>query len=446
MGAVDVPDDRGGASYGTYVMPCRADIPLTRAGTSLSSRTSGDDHGDAVELTAADVFSLSYRIPSLSSIRIPFEIGGSGRIQSLQELLLRWFQVAGDEPDQGGLLAGNGEGEDGEVVDRPEALQVPPSPHRRSPEVSERDRRHIDALLRQLEEAMTSMEFLWERAPDYLAADLKVASALLRLGLREGWVESGRFFRSDPEDLVVAVLLGGPGERHGMAGTSGPLIRGYEKRSSKRCAHPSWRRRSSPGGLQHQRTTRRPRPRGSRSPPCSRSLVYPGFGTGERQRRSRRKLAVLLAHTPPPGQSREKLLRQAEAEWELLLRRGQALRLLEDAMQGTTPANIREHIRRDELLPGDLLWQGDAGFSVVLHQASRAMDGNVTVLRLQGDGGEGKFETSFTIPIRDLLSEDVVPPSDGFGDVPREVLREFVDQLGRGFASVSPSGTAAPRN
>jgi len=58
----------------------------------------------------------------------------------------------------------------------------------------------------------------------------------------------------------------------------------------------------------------------------------------------------------------------------------------------------------------------------------------VTVLRLQGAGGEAKFKASFTIPMRALLSEDVVPRSDDFGGEPRKVLREFLDELGSAFA------------
>ena len=48
---------------------------------------------DEVEFTAADVFSPSYRGPSLGSVKVPALLGGSGHVQSLQQLLLRWFGV-----------------------------------------------------------------------------------------------------------------------------------------------------------------------------------------------------------------------------------------------------------------------------------------------------------------------------------------------------------------
>jgi hypothetical protein len=146
------------------------------------------------------------------------------------------------------------------------------------------------------------------------------------------------------------------------------------------------------------------------------------------------ELAVLLSHTADPGVNRDTLLRQSEAEWVLLLRRGQALRLLEDAVSRLTPAEVRDRIRSTELRPGDLLWQGTAGFCVVRQRASRTADDKVTVLRLQGAGGEGQFKASFMVPMRALLGEDVVPHSDAFGDEPRQVLREFIDSLSTGFA------------
>jgi hypothetical protein len=171
-------------------------MPAHRAGGTATRGATDDEPPSEVEFTAADVFSPDYRAPTLGSIRIPAVLGAGGHVQSLQQLLLRWFGIATEEPDGEGS-GGTDEGGDDtdDTVDRPEQLKAAtPSTPPPAAEVSDRDRRRIEALLSQLEEAMTNAEFLAERGPDYLAADLKVASALLRLGLREGWVEHERFF------------------------------------------------------------------------------------------------------------------------------------------------------------------------------------------------------------------------------------------------------------
>lgn len=412
-------------------------MPAHRAGGAASRGTTDDEPPGEVEFTAADVFSPGYRPPSLGSLRIPDALGGSGHVQSLQQLLLRWFGIATEEPDGvGGTTGETDEGGDDtdDTVDRPEPLQVaPPSKPPPAAEVSERDKRRIEALLSQLEEAMTSTEFLEERGPDYLAADLKVASALLRLGLREGWVERKRFFdltqkiwsslffSSEPRREVgwLEYRASTTEDRDGFvndmrsAELSAALI-GWKLGAPSDDATPEASRLALAAVLAVAR--------------------LPWLWHGGEPEKIAEELAVLLSHTADPGANRDALLRQAEAEWALLLRRGQALRLLEAAVSRMTPAEVRDRIRSDELRPGDLLWQGTAGFCVVRQRASRAADDKVTVLRLQGAGGEAQFKSSFTVPMRALLTEEVVPRSDAFGDEPRQVLRELIDELCKGFA------------
>ena len=71
---------------------------------------------------------------------------------------------------------------------------------------------------------------------------------------------------------------------------------------------------------------------------------------------------------------------------------------------------------------------------MVLHQCSRTTDKRATVLMLQSDGRETQFEASYTVPMRALLEEDVIPRTYEFGDKPREVLREFVNELSVGIS------------
>ncbi len=383
------------------------------------------------EFTAADVFSLSYRVPSLNAIRIPDSLGRGSHVQSIQQLLIRWFSIVTEAPNiEGAADSDHVESEGDEVVDRPESLYMPkPS----AAEVTERERRRIEKLLCQLEAVIMSTEFLAERSPGNLATDLKLASALLRLGLREGWVERKRFFELTQNIWCSLFFSSAPQGNVGWleyrAQTSEDIDAFISEMQSTElsAALIGWKLAA---------------PTDDGTPEAARFALaavlavarLPWLWHGGEPDEIANELAILLSYTADPGENREALVSQAESAWALLLQRGHAMRLLEAAVKSLSPAEIRDRISSDKLQPGDLLWQGNAGFFVVRHQASRAANGNVTVLRLQGDGGDAMFKASFTIPMLALLSEGVVPRSDDFGDEPRKILREFIDELNRAFS------------
>lgn len=403
-----------------------------RCAAATGGQSNGKPDGE-VEFSAADVFSPDYHAPTLGS---PAEISRGGNAQSLQQFLLRWFDIATEKTEEEGeVFAGfEDEGDSNvDVVDRPEHLLVATQPKPLpAPAVSDRDKRRIETLLVQIEEAMTSTEFLAERGPEYLAADLKVASVLLRLGLREGWVERQRFF--DLTQKVWSSLffssvpqkdVGWLEYRACIAEDKDAFINAMRS-SELSAALIGWKL-----GAPSSDAT----PEGARLALTAVLAVarLPWLWHGGEPEKIAEELAILLAHTADPGVTRDTLLRQAEDEWVLLLRRGQALRYLESVISNLTPAQVRDRIHDDMLHPGDLLWQGVAGFFVVRHQAPRLSNDKVSVLRLQGATGEAEFKASFTIPMRALLTEEVIPRSETFGDEPRQVLREFIEELSRGF-------------
>lgn len=410
-------------------------MPAYRAsGAAIGSTTKNDDSGE-VQFTAADVFSPSYRPPALSSILIPGVFGGTGYIQSLQQLLLRWFGVETEESEgEDETISGTNEEEDDETVDHPEQLKLetqlkPPL----TEEVSKRNRNRIEAVLSQIENAMTSTEFLTKRSPGCLATDIKLAAVLLRIGLQKGWIERKRFF-----DLTQKIWFS--------------LFFSSEVEKNV-------------GWLEYRASTAEDREtfvNDLRSPELSAALIgwklcaptddvtpeaarfalvtvlavarLPWLWQGGESMKIEKEVELLLAHTADPGVNQDVLRRQAETEWDLLLRRGQALRLLETAVSRIEPKEIKDRIRSAELCPGDLLWQGDAGFCVVRQRALRTTEVKVKVLKLQDSEGEKLFDASFAIPMRELLNEDIVPRSETFGDEPRLVLRELIDDLSKGFA------------
>ena len=412
-------------------------MPVIRPGRLAQRTTVGDvAPTDAPKFTAADVFAPDYRSPRLDGVRFHAGPDGGGYVQSLQQLLLRWFGVETQEPGEGEVPGTDDETENGdnhEIVDRPEHLPVTPS----SPpaaEPTDRDRRRIGRLVDQLEDAMTSKEFLSERSPKYLAADLKMASALLRLGLQRNWIDRKRFFDLTHRIWSSLFFSSAPAKDKGWleyraetsddsdafinnirsAELSAALIGWYLAASTDDEGSPEAARFALAVVLAVAR--------------------LPWLWHGGEPDEIANELGVLLSHTAHPGLSQEDVKRRATVQWELLLRRGHALCRLEVAVRQMTPAETRKRISMDELPPGELLWQGSAGFCVVVHHCSRITDKNTMVLKLQGDGGKTHFSAPYTVPMRALLEEEVVPPTHDFGDRPRQVLREFINELSMGIS------------
>ena len=368
--------------------------PVVSGGTA--HRADDCDNGsDGPTYTEADVFSPEYRPPKLDRVWFPAGDGGHGQVHSLQQLLLRWFGVAGYESETESEVDDDSDGSEGEeVVDRPERLPTAPPSERPQTVLN---KRRIARIVDQLEGAMTSSQFLEGRSPDYLATDLKVASALLGVGLGKGWMERDRFFElthSIWSSLFFARGTGRKGWLEYRASTSEDreAFIGNMRSADLSAALLGW-----------YLAARSP---GSGSPEAARFLLaaalamarLPWLWHGGSDDDIRRELAVLLAHTAGRGADNEERNSWAEAEWARLAQRGQALRRLEAAIRNTSLEILRKRIRIDELRPGDVLWQGKAGFSVVLRRCSRSGKDKVPVLKLEGDGGETAFVAGATVP------------------------------------------------
>lgn len=406
-------------------------MPAVRPGT-LVPRAEGEVESDGREFTKADVFAPDYRAPKLDSVWFRSGDGRDGQVHSLQQLLLRWFGVEASGPEEEVGIDDENDNSDGpEEVDRPEPLPTPPRP---ALAPTDRDRRRIARIVGQIEDAMTSSEFLSERSPDYLATDLKVASALLCVGLGKGWIERERFFELTHRIWSSLFFV-----REG--GQEGWLE--YRANSSEHCrafiramtsvelsaALIGWYLAALGPGSGSL----------SRSPTAARFTLaaalavarLPWLWCGGSQEEISKELAVLLAHMADSGLDRHEGTDWAEGQWRRLNQRGQALYCLETAVRSTSLEAIRKRIRVDELPPGEVLWQGNAGFCVVLQGRSRSGKYKVPVLKLQGDSAETAFRADATVPIRALLDEHVIPLTPDFGDGPRLVLAEFIRELSK---------------
>ncbi|MYD93801.1 MAG: hypothetical protein F4Y02_08930 [Chloroflexi bacterium] len=411
-------------------------MPPVRA--AESGQHSGRGTADELqEFTAADVFSASYRAPKLNAVDPYTGVSEDGHVLSLQRLLLRWFGAGQQEPDdEPDINDDENKSEDDEIVDRPERL---PSTPGSSVAPTERDSCRIAQLLDQLQAALTSAEFLSERGPEHLAADLKVASTLLCVGLRKGWVERERFL--DLTRRVWSSLFFSSAHRRN-AGWLEFLFDTSEDRDkfikSMRSAQLSaaligWYLAVPADGAQQSFATVRFK--------LAAALAVgrmPWLWHSEDLDELAAELGILLTHTAEPRLSPEEIMVCAEAEWKQLMQRGHALRRFESAVSNMSPDSIREKIAIEELRPGDLLWQGEAGFYIMRHGWSRNSGTDVSVSELRGEGVERRFKASHIVPVRTLLEEEVVPRVCHFGDRPREVLREFIRELSAAFTAGPP--------
>ena len=406
-------------------------MPAVRPGIAVP-RAEGEVAADGREFTVTDVFAPDYRPPKLDGIWFRSEDGRDGQVQSLQQLLLRWFGVeASGQEEELGIDDENDNPDGDEEVDRPEPLPKPP---RRELAPTDRNRRRIARIVDQLEAAMTSSEFLSERSPDYLATDLKVVSALLGVGLGKGWIERERFFELTHRIWSSLFFMRAGGKEGWLeyrvessehrqafiramssADLSAALIGWYLAALAPGSGSPSGSPTAARFALAAALAVAR----------------VPWLWRGGSQEEISKELATLLAHMAGCGLEGKEGVDWAQGQWARLNQRGQALHCLEAAVRRTRPEVIRERIHIDELPLGDVLWQGKAGFCVVLRQCSRSGRHKVPVLKLQGDSAETAFRPDATVPMRALLDEHVIPLTPDFSDGPRLVLAEFIRELSR---------------
>lgn len=401
-------------------------MPAVRPGVA-APRADGGVESDAQPFTAADVFGRNYKAPKLDRVRIPSEVGGDGQVHSLQQLLLRWFGVEPDEPEEESDADNDNDGADGdEAVDRPERL---PTTRPSDEAMTDRNRRRIARIVDQMEAGMTSPEFLLARSPDYLATDLKVASALLCAGLGKGWIEHERFFEFTHSIWTALFFASEDGKegwleyRAGVSEDRDAFVRNMRSADLSAALIGWYLTALTPGDGSFE---------AMRFAVAAALAVarLPWLWHGGTQEEIEKELAVLLRHTAEGGMVREERIGWAEAEWKRLTQRGQALGCLEATVRGTSLGALRDRIEIDELTPGDVLWQGTAGFCVVTRRCSRSGGEYVPVLKLQGqEAGKSEFSASATVPVRALLDEEVIPWTPDFGDGPRRVLREFIGEL-----------------
>jgi len=371
-----------------------------------------------VEFSWADVFSDHYRLPIRSALA---DLHGriEGRITSLRSLLLHWYGIT--QPEPVGPLPphkGNGgNGTDGDGSAPPPKPPLPPQP------ATAKERKRSLKWIREVAERFGSSEFIADRPPELIAADLKIAALLLRAGVADDWLDEKDFF-----DATLRIWL--------------PLFFNAEG--------------DEPTGWLEQRYLTAPDPNAfseaMRSAELSAALacwaLSPGTTSSPEYGRFVLASALSVARLPWLWQasSNEEIARQVgealaytardgtfdagaiESRWLSLIRRGYALNRLQNAIARVSVVELATRILQQTVQSGELLWQGKHGFCVANSNCSRTVRENCEVLLLQRGNRKQLFHGPLLIPVAGLLDERVVD-GDALPQNARDEIASMVQEL-----------------
>lgn len=342
-----------------------------------------------------DLFATDYSAANLLSHWKPGPPNTESH-DSIRKLLLRWLGIgAATAPRE--TAPGQGEG------DLPEDL-----PGKRPPErVPEADalartQKRLAQILQEIEKTITSADYLETRTPDFLGLDLMLTSAILQFGFAKDWLRHEDFFAFTHRVWTQFFLSGSkdPGK--------GDL---------------EWRRDQSQDPAAFSQALS--------SSQLSAALIawsFIGVNAPASLERARFLLAraVSIARMPElwiggavDDISRElqevlrASMRDFDAEhviptWRDAIVHGTTIRALDEGLRAAGLEQARSSIDAPTVAVGDLLWQGRAGYCIVLEAGSRGSDTPIKTLKLQL-GGTGEFQGRKTLPVRAVLASSVLP-------------------------------------
>jgi len=349
-------------------------------------------------------------------------------------MLLRWFGI---QPRSEPETEGNDEtvpmdDDDDDVVDRPEQFPSNRKVARNPKPVTDANRKRAKKSVEQITKAMTDEDFLANRPPELLAADLKIAAVLLRTGLRKGWIEGPVFFESTR--LIWSSLFfssdGNPGQ--------GCLERRQEGSDDPhgfiaRMASPDLSAAIAAWAMAVPSMKAIPEQAAHALSQVLAVARLPWLWKGGGSKQISEELANVLINTE---ESLSKTKAKAvEKSWLSLIRTGEALRKFEEILKDQSPVAIRDRISQDHISCGELLWQGSSGYCVALENCHRTEGKKVLVLKLQGARKETPFQSGYLIPLKSLLDPNVLPAADHLSQEVTHTLLKLIKEIGRPFSS-----------
>ena len=368
----------------------------------------------AVEFEWGDVFSDNYGLPIGSDLIDNFCPSKEGRIGGLRSMLLRWFGISQLEPDKNGdtenddipLTDITGSVDDGgDNVDTPTTLHKKTSqPTAEAASVSERKR--ALKLVYQVVSRLVEPDFLSERRPELLGADLKVVAVLLRAGLADEWLTAQDFFNATFRVWLPLFFAAISNENTGWLEQrflTAPNQKEFaeEIRSTELAAALGCWALSMP-----TKTTCPEHVLFDLASTLSISRLPWLWQTGGNKNLTD-EITAVFKYT-----SRGNIdwcdIRQ---RWITLVRRGYALNVLMKAISSLNATEVRSRIQQASIEAGELLWQGSKiGVCVAKQACNREIEQNCDVLILQKGNLIKKFSGPFLIPLSGLLEDGI------FGD------------------------------
>ena len=389
-------------------------MPRASSHRRSSAGVNGNDKSGPVEFQWDDVFSDTYRLSAETSLVQTLSFGLDGRIGGLRSMLLRWYGIAlpeqeeavpnrGDDSATPETRPGDDDGDSGDkVADLPKAIsrpQLPPASHK--------ERKRALKLVSQVASRLGEADFLSERHPEVLAADLKVAALLLRAALAEGWLTEQEFLDATLEIWLPLFFNAGGSKSTGWFEQRyltasdqkefAKSIRSVELAAALGCWALSMTAKAT--SVKHSLFDLASALGVARLP----WLWQTGGNEG-----IAREIATMIAYT---SQRDDLDWREVEHRWLTLIRRGYALGQLEKAIADVKTSDLRDRIKQVRIVPGELLWQKGAGFCVAIEDCARVKGKKAKVLVLQQGRGTKLYTGPFLMPVAGLLDKGVLDQS-----------------------------------
>ena len=388
----------------------------------------GRNGEEGVHFDWGDVFAEGYGLPTEASLMRRLSIGVDDRVGGLRSMLTRWFGLVRPERESGAASGEEDPGVSEEVrsddagdgVDRMEALpKAAGGGLRRATSSAERTR--ALRVVRQVAARLGEAEFLSDRRPEVLAADLRIAAVLLRVGLSEHWLTEDEFVDGTMEiwmplffNAVSSENAGWLERRYLTAADPGEFAKAVgsvELAAALGCWALSVPVRA--GSAKHTRLELASALGVARLPWL--------WGIGDEERVAGEMAEMVSCTSGRDGGD----WREFQRRWSALVVRGYALSRLERAILGVEMSELRGRITQVRVETGELLWQRGAGFCVAAEDCERVEGRKARVLVLQRGGGSKIYTGPFLMPLAGLLEENVLDDSR----MPSIARRELVAMI-----------------
>lgn len=363
-------------------------------------------------LLQGDIFAATYSIPHVRYGNAGDLVTPLGTERSIQVLLESWFSIpaepAEDDPQRDddtddSLRFDDPTTENDDAVDSQTTFRKQKKSQSTGNGSEKKegggDSSRIRKILGKLCDTLRSETFYLHRPASFVSADLQLASILLATGRREGWIT--------PQEMadLTAEIWGAMFLRH-------------------ETAHGGWlaiRERADPQFVSELL-----------SPSLSAALL--GWAIRARDcggtlATSLHLIAALAAARHPtvwwggtPGEVAQELslyleaarrreqrtkddIARAERLWREMVLRGEALSALERTVPQEDWRVLKENLESMDMVAGDLLWQGRAGWCVNLAAARRSGEAHLKVLWVSAPSNHSDILAASAVPLRSILEE-----------------------------------------